>query len=336
MFHNALPENPNTAIDYTASTLRDIWLAGGCFWGAEAYMARVYGVADTTVGYANGRTEHPTYHDVCHNDTGHAETVQVRYDPSRVQLDTLLRHFFAIIDPTSLNRQGGDHGTQYRTGIYWRDDSDLPVIRAVLDQEAKKYEKPIVTEVLPLVQFFPAEDYHQDYLEKHPDGYCHVHFDTLSEAFVQVDPGLYRKPAPEALRADLSPLQWAVTQEAATEPPFANEYWDRYEDGLYVDITTGEPLFRSGDKFDSGCGWASFSVPLDPQVVGYRTDTSHGMSRIEVRSRVGDAHLGHVFDDGPAAAGGKRYCINSAALRFIPVSELDAAGYGRYLPLFRK
>ncbi len=336
MLHGALPDNPNTAIDYTRTDLADIWLAGGCFWGTEAYLARVFGVADTTVGYANGHTDHPTYHDVCHNGTGHAETVHVRYDPGRVSLETLLRHFFAIIDPTSLNRQGGDHGTQYRTGIYWRLEADVPVIRAVMAEEAKKHTQPLVTEVMPLVHFFPAEDYHQDYLEKHPDGYCHVHFDTLSEAFVQVDPGAYAKPGPEQLRATLTPLQWQVTQQAATERPFDNAYWNRHEDGLYVDVTTGEPLFLSADKFDSGCGWPSFVEPVDPQVVAYRTDTSHGMSRTEVRSRVGDAHLGHVFEDGPADRGGKRFCINSAALRFIPRADLEREGYGRYLPLLRE
>ena len=333
---SALPANPNLSVDYRASVPADIWLAGGCFWGTEAYMARVYGVAETTVGYANGRTSHPTYHDVCHNNTGHAETVHVRYDPARVPLETLLRHFFAIIDPTSLNRQGGDHGTQYRTGIYWRNEADLPVIRSVMAEEAKKHTKPIVTEVMPLVEFFPAEDYHQDYLEKHPDGYCHVHFDTLSEAFVQVDPGAYRKPDAEQLKASLTPLQWAVTQQSATERPFENEHWNRHDDGLYVDVTTGEPLFRAADKFESGCGWPSFTEPLDPQVVGYRTDATHGMRRTEVRSRVGDAHLGHVFDDGPQDRGGKRYCINSAALRFIPFADLEKEGYGRYVPLLRK
>ncbi len=177
---NHLPENPNELLDYSRANLRDIWVAGGCFWGTEAYMARVPGVADTTVGYANGRTENPTYEEVCHKNTGHAETVLLRYDPARVSLSSLLKHFFAIIDPTSLNRQGGDAGTQYRTGIYYRDETDLKAIRDAVADEQKSHEKLIVTEVLPLVQFFPAEEYHQDYLEKNPGGYCHVHFDTLS------------------------------------------------------------------------------------------------------------------------------------------------------------
>jgi peptide methionine sulfoxide reductase msrA/msrB len=331
-----LPDNPNDGVDYSQSTLRDIWLAGGCFWGTEAYLARVFGVAKTVVGYANGRTDHPTYHDVCHNDTGHAETVHVRYDPARLGLDTLLRHFYAIIDPTSLNRQGGDTGTQYRTGIYYRDEADLPVIRQVTEQEATRHKKPIVTEILPLVHFYDAEEYHQKYLEKHPDGYCHVHFGTLGEDFVTVDPGLYKKPADHELKQFLSPLQYAVTQQSDTERPFSNEFWNSHEAGLYVDIVTGEPLFLSTDKFDSGCGWPSFAEPIEPTVVAYREDHSHGMRRVEVRSRVGDSHLGHLFEDGPRNLGGKRFCINSASLRFIPVTDLVKEGYGRFLPRFRK
>ena len=333
---NRLPENPNIGIKYDDAGLHDIWLAGGCFWGVEAYMARVLGVADTTVGYANGKTENPTYHEVCHQDTGHAETVLVRYDPSSVPLSALLMHFFTIIDPTSLNRQGGDSGTQYRSGIYYRDVADLAVINAVVAVERNKHPKPIVTETMPLRQFFSAEEYHQDYLEKHPDGYCHIQFDSLSEDFVFVDPGDYRKPDETALKKTLSPLQFAVTQQAETERAFSNEYWDTHERGLYVDIVTGEPLFRSSDKFDSGCGWPSFTEPIEADVVGYRQDKAFGMNRTEVRSRVGDSHLGHLFDDGPKDKGGKRFCINSAALRFIPESEMKKEGYGRFLPLLKK
>lgn len=331
-----LPDNPNENLSFDNANLKDIWLAGGCFWGTDAYLARVFGVAETVVGYANGHTDNPTYHDVCHNNTGHAEAVHVRYDPARVSLDTLLRHFYAIIDPTSLNRQGGDHGTQYRTGIYYRDVSDLPVIQRVTGEEAGKYKKPIVTEILPLIHFYLAEEYHQRYLEKHPDGYCHVHFDTLSSSFVQVDPSLYAKPDPNALKAALTPQQYAVTQQADTERPFTNAYWNQDEPGLYVDITTGEPLFLSTDKFDSGCGWPSFAAPIESAVVAYKEDRTHGMQRVEVRSRVGDSHLGHLFEDGPRNLGGKRFCINGAALRFIPLKDLEAEGYGKFKPLLLK
>jgi peptide methionine sulfoxide reductase msrA/msrB len=333
MKFNKLPENPNTGMKYENAGLHDIWLAGGCFWGVEAYVSRIFGVAETTVGYANGRTENPTYQEVCHQNTGHAETVHIRYDPSKVALSTLLMHFFTIIDPTSLNRQGGDSGTQYRSGIYYKDMSDLAVIGAVTAAERDRHPKPVVTEITPLLQFFPAEEYHQDYLEKHPDGYCHIHFDSLSEDFIFVDPGDYRKPDEDILKKTLSTLQYAVTQQAETERAFSNEYWNTHEPGLYVDVVTGEPLFRSSDKFDSGCGWPSFTEPIEADVVGYRQDKAFGMNRIEVRSRVGDSHLGHLFSDGPKDKGGKRFCINSAALRFIPASDMDKEGYGRFLPL---
>jgi peptide methionine sulfoxide reductase msrA/msrB len=176
MNHKTLPDNPNESIDYSAADLKEIWLAGGCFWGVEAYLRRVPGVAQTWVGYANGKTDHPTYEDVCHNGTGHAETVLVRYDPARISLTALLQRFFGIIDPTSRNRQGNDMGTQYRTGIYYKDPSELSTIRLFLEEEQKKLARPIATEVLPLMQFFPAEEYHQSYLEKNPNGYCHISF----------------------------------------------------------------------------------------------------------------------------------------------------------------
>jgi peptide methionine sulfoxide reductase msrA/msrB len=174
-----LPPNPNQKIDYSGANLRDIWLAGGCFWGVEAYMARLPGVASTTVGYANGLTENPTYREVCSHKTGHAETVHVRYDPAHINLTELLHAFFQIIDPTILNRQGNDLGTQYRTGVYYADEKDLPVIQQVFAAEQAHRSRPIVTEILPLRQYFPAEEEHQKYLEKNPGGYCHISFASL-------------------------------------------------------------------------------------------------------------------------------------------------------------
>ena len=336
-----LPANPNLQIDYSGSQLKDIWLAGGCFWGVEAYMDRVPGIAATTVGYANGRTEHPSYEDVCHRNTGHAETVHVRYDPQRIGLAGVLDQFFLIIDPTSKNRQGNDHGSQYRSGVYYRDVADLAEIRAFVAQEQKRYSKPIVTEIEPLQRYDLAEEYHQKYLEKNPNGYCHVHFDTLPTELPDmqpivtlkpvIDPVMYPKPSDEDLHKLLTPAQYQVTQKNATEQPFTGAYWDQEEPGIYVDVVTGEPLFVSSDKFDSGCGWPSFSKPLDPAVVHERVDKSHGMVRTEVRSRSGDSHLGHIFTDGPKEAGGLRYCINSAALRFIPLAEMEQAGYGAFV-----
>jgi peptide methionine sulfoxide reductase msrA/msrB len=298
---------------------REIWLAGGCFWGVEAYFARVPGVLSVTSGYANGSTENPGYYDIPH--TGHAEAVHIVYDADAVSLRTLLRHFFGIIDPTSLNRQGNDKGTQYRTGIYYKDEDDLPVIRQAVREEREKHAKPVVTEVAPLENFAPAEEYHQRYLEKNPGGYCHI---DLSGAARQV-------PDKAALKETLTPMQYHVTQENGTEPPFENEFWDSHQKGIYVDVVTGEPLFLSGEKFDSGCGWPSFSRPVGEKAVAEREDLSHGMFRTEVRSSGGDSHLGHVFTDGPVEQGGLRYCINSAALRFIPLERMEEEGYGAFI-----
>ena len=309
-------------MDFADRPLKEIWLAGGCFWGVEAYMARVKGVADTDVGYANGRTKNPTYKEVCTRNTGFAETVLVRYDPKTIPLPALLDTFFEIIDPTSLNRQGNDVGSQYRSGIYFRDAADLPIIMEAKDRVAAGLKKPIATEVKPLENYYPAEDYHQDYLEKNPGGYCHVDFSSL-----KTSPA---KPDAATLRAKLTPIQYKVTQESGTESPFTGEYWDTEHPGLYVDVVSGQPLFCSSEKFDSGCGWPSFSKPVDAAAVVEKRDATHGMERIEVRSTVADSHLGHVFQDGPKEKGGLRYCINSASLRFIPVEELDEAGYGEW------
>ncbi len=344
-----LPANPNLSIDYSSAQLKDIWLAGGCFWGVEAYLARIPGVAQTRVGYANGRTAKPTYAEVCFLHTGHAETVHVRYDPGRLDLEKLLGYFFQIIDPTLLNRQGNDHGVQYRTGIYYQDPADRDVIEAFLAREKKKYKLPIVTEIRPLERFDEAEDYHQQYLEKNPQGYCHISFASLPEnpglagsgpdpsaLMPVIDPARYPRPSDARLRQQLTPEQYQVTQASATERPFTGAFWHLDEPGLYVDVATGEPLFSSLDKFDSGCGWPSFSKPVDPAVIIEKMDRSHGMRRIEVRSRSGDSHLGHVFTDGPRDRGGLRYCINSAALRFIPLADLEQAGYGAYRSWFEK
>jgi len=311
-----------------AEKLREIFYAGGCFWGVESYFAQIPGVHDVTVGYANGRTEHPTYEEVCGHTTGHAETVHVVYDPDFVSLQTLTEHFFRIINPLSLDQQGNDVGNQYRTGIYYTDEADLETLRSVLDAEQEKYTASIVTELTPLRCYYLAEDYHQDYLEKNPNGYCHIDFSSLEDLRQLIDPTAYSKPSDEELRSALTEEQYQVTQFGETEYAFSGEYDHFFEPGLYVDIVTGEPLFLSRDKFDSGCGWPSFSRPIDPAVVVTYEDTSYGLTRTEVRSRVGDTHLGHVFQDGPAELGGLRYCVNSASLRFIPYADMEAGGYG--------
>ena len=317
--------------------LRDIYFAGGCFWGVEEYFSRIPGVSDASAGYANGTTENPSYEQVCSGKSGYAEAVHIRYDPQLVSLRTLAEQFFKIIDPLSVNRQGNDVGSQYRTGMYFLNAEDKAVLASVMAEVQKKYDKPLAVELLPLQNYYPAEEYHQDYLKKNPGGYCHIRFDSLKELPVGkpgiVHPIKYLKPADEQLKKILTPEEYYVTQAGGTERAFSGKFWNHKAPGIYVDIVTGEPLFSSADKFDSGCGWPSFTRPVDPTALSERADHSLGMQRTEVRSRAGDSHLGHVFDDGPKAKGGLRYCINSAALRFVPYEEMDGQGYGALKPL---
>lgn len=329
--------NPQTNKNDMKDT-KEIYFAGGCFWGTEHFLKQIEGVKATQVGYANGNKENPTYKEVCSGTTDFAETVKVEYDANSADLPFLIELFFKTIDPTSLNRQGNDRGTQYRTGIYYTNPEDLPTIRQTVDRLASDYQKPLVVEIKPLLNFYSAEDYHQDYLDKNPQGYCHIHpelFELARHAQMKKTVTTYVKPDDSVLRSKLTPEQYAVTQENATEPAFRNDYWDEHRPGIYVDITTGEPLFVSSDKFDSGCGWPSFSKPIDPKLVVEKKDLSHGMQRIEIRSSTGDAHLGHVFNDGPKDKGGLRYCINSASLRFIPKEKMEAEGYGNYIKLVK-
>lgn len=317
-----------------------IYLAGGCFWGTEHYMKTIDGVLETQVGYAFGKKEgwNPelpetvTYEEVC-NHSGHAETVEVVFDADVITLEEILKEYAYTIDPTSLGRQGADIGIQYRTGIYSLNEEQKETAADFLNELQTEYDQPIMVENLPLRQFIPAEEYHQDYLEKNPRGYCHINFAKIAKLKQKVvDPEKYTRKTSEELQAELTPMQYAVTMNNATEPPFQNEYWNQTEAGIYVDITTGEPLFSSRDKFPSACGWPAFSKPIDPNTVEEYADFTFNMIRTEVRSRVGNAHLGHVFDDGPAELGGLRYCINSASLRFIPKKDMEQSGYADFLP----
>ena len=307
--------------------MAEIYLAGGCFWGLEEYFSRIKGVTATTVGYANGQVETTNYQLV--KQTDHAETVHVTYDENLVSLREILLYYFRVIDPLSINKQGNDVGRQYRTGIYYTNDTDVPVINEVVKEQERQFGQKIAVEVEPLRHYVLAEDYHQDYLKKNPGGYCHINVNDAYQPLV--DPGQYEKPSENALKENLSEEAYQVTQHAATERPFHNEYFATFEEGIYVDVTTGEPLFFASDKFDSGCGWPSFTRPIAKDVIKYYQDKSHGMERIEVRSRSGNAHLGHVFTDGPQEQGGLRYCINSAALRFIKKEKMEQAGYGYLL-----
>ena len=307
---------------------REVWLAGGCFWGTQAYLKNIPGVVHTSVGYANGRVERPTYQMVCAHATGFTEAVHVVYDPAALPLAFLLKLYFDSIDPTSVNRQGGDVGDQYRTGIYALEAADVEAAQSSLAALSRSLDRPVAVEAQPLQNYYLAEDYHQDYLDKNPGGYCHVPRAKIEGVKAA---RTYGRPSDEHIRRTLSPLSYAVTQQNGTEPAFRNDYFDHFQKGIYVDVVTGEPLFLSSDKFESGCGWPAFARPVAEAAVIEHDDTTYGMHRVEVRSAAGDSHLGHVFEDGPRSRGGLRYCINSAALRFVPLDQMEAQGYGHLI-----
>lgn len=307
-----------------------IYFAGGCFWGSQAYFDKIEGVLETKVGYANSIIENPTYEQVCTGATGAAEAIEIVYQVDKINLYQLLEHLFKTIDPTSLNKQGGDIGTQYRTGVYSLNNTDRQIVRDFFEIVKNNYDKEIVVENLLLSNFYKAEEYHQKYLEKNPNGYCHVDL-TLAEKDLELTK--YKKEEDDVLKTKLTREQYEITQNGETEMPFSSEYDDFYEKGIYVDIVTGQPLFSSTNKFDAGCGWPSFSKPIDTSAINYYEDNSLSRRRIEVKSKAGDSHLGHVFNDGPKELGGLRYCINGASLKFVPLEEMDEKGYSEFKKL---
>lgn len=330
---------------------KEIYVAGGCFWGVEAFFKRIPGILQTTCGYANGHGTSTTYEEVCTGDYGFVECVHLLYDPNTIALTKLLKAFFMIIDPTSVNKQGEDVGIQYRTGIYYVEEEDKAIIQSYLLELQREYAYAIVTEVKPLLNFCPAESYHQDYLHKNPNGYCHINLakanafikgectdtkkemSSLSQAIKEKN---YTAVSLDEAKDKLTALQYQVVYENATETPFDNAYNAVFDKGIYVDVVSGEPLFLSTDKYDSGCGWPAFTNPITAEVLIEKMDTTHFMNRTEVRSRIANSHLGHVFEDGPKDTGGLRYCINSAALRFIPYEDMEKEGYAYVLPYLDK
>jgi peptide methionine sulfoxide reductase msrA/msrB len=328
-------EMNNEAFDPTYSKqdgIDVIYLAGGCFWGLEKLMQSIPGVVDVVSGYANGDSDLvPTYKKVTSGQTGYRETVRVEYDPNVVSLDTILFGYFHVIDPTIKNRQGNDVGTQYQTGVYYVDEASRNAVERIAEIEQERHVK-FVVEIEPLERFYNAEEYHQDYLDKNPYGYCHISGEEMRviSEFV-VDAGNYPRPSDETIRENLTDLQYRVTQSDDTERAFSNTYWDNHEEGIYVDVVTGEPLFSSRDKFDSGTGWPSFIGPIDENTIRLFRDQTLGMVRVEVRSRAGNSHLGHVFYNDSISPNGVRYCINSASLRFVPYEEMESQGYAYLL-----